>query len=97
MMLSDLVDETDFIGGLNQHIIELNWQDESDLIGALNAAQTKASDAEWQMLTLWLQDISSQWQLLLPKIQQALTSDWQQDRPLPAELANLLAAKQSAQ
>ena len=97
MMLSDLVDETDFIGGLNQHIIELNWQDESDLIGALNAAQTKASDAEWQALTLWLQDISSQWQLLLPKIQQALTSDWQQDRPLPAELANLLAAKQSAQ
>lgn len=97
MMLSDLVDETDFIGGLNQHIIDLNWQDESDLIGALNAAQTKASDAEWQALTLWLQDISSQWQLLLPEIQQALTSDWQQDRPLPAELTNVLAAKQSGQ
>ena len=48
MMISDLIDQVDFIEGLNKAVAALNWQDQQDMNGALVQAAELASEEEWR-------------------------------------------------
>lgn len=83
MMISDLVDQQDFLEGLCQKVQTLHWHNEEDLLGALTAAADTATDDEWSNLAQWINELVHNWTLLLPEIQHALQQNWHSQRPLP--------------
>lgn len=91
MMISDLIDQVDFLEGLNARVPSLNWRDEFDLPGALRQAATLCDDAQWQTLNSWLEELTQDMQLLLPEIQSALREDWTEGKQLTSLLQHRLA------
>lgn len=91
MMHSDIIDEIDFLEGLQKCVPILSPQKYSSIVGALQQAALIADEEQWQQLTQWLITLTDNMNLLLPEIQSGLKSTWYQDRNLPSVLVNKLA------